>query len=241
MAKPKYSNKELEVKRLIHNINERLRKAERQFGGTFITEKMASLVDMFTAGSRAKLNTSTGRIRETEENIRSIAGGRQSLQRLQDIAARIDTQRIITEEIAEQSGVTEAEAQSVAIGNALRKKGHKEINEIVSGVNRVYVAHSRMNDVVTALYEKIPSDEVHAILSDYPSQDVTAPLTEYETKYGKLDIGDTKSLYDFLTYLRDEGDKESYNEKSPYYKEPTKPLTREDLIREMNEMKGRLS
>lgn len=240
MAKPKYSNKEQEVKRLIHNINERLRKAERQFGGTFITEKMSHLVNMFTAGSKAKLNTATGRIRETEENIRSIAGGRQSLKNLQDIAAQIDTQRIITEEIALQKGEAEAEAQSVAIGNALRKKGHKELNELISGVNKAYSTHKRMNEVLSALYDKIPSDDVHAIASEYPNQDITEPLTEYEAKYGKVDIGDVRSLYKFLDYMRDRSPADyNYDESTPYYKEPEEVMTEEKLLKMIREKKGR--
>lgn len=239
MRRPKYSNKEMEVKRLIHNINERLRKADRQFGDTFITEKMSHLVNMFTAGSRAKLNTATGRIRETEENIRSIASGRQSLKNLQDIASQIDTQRIITEEIALQSGESEAQAQSVAIGLALRKRGHKELKSIVNKVNKTYATHKRMNEVLTALYDKIPSEEVHAVVSEYPNQDITAPLAEYEALHGPLDIGSVKSLLDFLNYMQDSNTSTPYNEDTPYYKPQEKVATAEDLLKMIRERKGR--
>lgn len=239
MRGPRYSKKEMEVKRLIHNINERLRKANRQFGDTFITEKMSHLVNMFTAGSRAKLNTATGRIRETEENIRSIASGRQSIKNLQDIASQIDTQRIITEEIALQRGETEAQAQSVAIGLALRKRGHKELNSILNKVNKTYSIHKRMNEVLSALYERIPSEDVHAVVSEYPNEDITAPLAEYEALHGPLDIGNIRALWDFLTYMRDSNTSTPYDENTPYYKPQEKVATADDLLKQIREMKGR--
>lgn len=238
MKHSKLTNKEKEVKRLIHNINERLRKVNRQFGGTFITEKMAHLVNMFTAGSRAKLNTSTGRIRETDDNIKAIAGGRQSLQSLKDIASMIDTQKIITEEVTMQRG-TQAPKFIAKIGQALRKRGHKEINALVQEVNLVYVQHSRMNEVLTAMFDKIPSEEVAEATADYPNRDITVPLSEYEAKHGTLDIGDVKALYKFLDYIR-YGDRPN-NTTTTTYKgnNDTKLYNEDELLALLRSQKGR--
>lgn len=241
MSKPKYSKKELEVKRLIHNINERLRKAERQFGGTFITEIMGDEVLRFTNVPGAEVNKDTGRIRETEQTIRAIANSRYNTRdKLQKIAERIDVQRIIEDQIAQQSGEAEAAAQSVAIGNALRKRGHKEINEIVKDIQIKYTFHTRMNDIIDAMYDNIPSDEVAVVMDEFPNHDIGKEIKEYESKHGEIDKGDFKSLHDFFNWLK-HGDP-TENAQSPLETQKaenkSKMITGADLLKQMLEKKG---